>query len=224
MLRNAPLLLSGHFFILNLVGTEFVMKKLVIALLSACTPLVAFANPPIPGVDYQVLNTSKVTGGKVEVREFFSYNCALCFTQHTALKPILKRWGNKVNHVRTPQKGYVNQGFSQQIYYTLESIDDYEAAHEKLLKNSAALNGKPISIREVNQILKDSKISLHKFNGNFSSPQIAKKLKEGGLLLTKYGIGNEAVVVINGKYSVSANAKNFASVVNHLLQQETTAK
>lgn len=200
------------------------MKKIFIALIASCAPLAAIANTPATGADYKVLDTVKVPGNKVEIREFFSYNCGLCFTQHTNLKPILKRWGNQVNHVRTPQRGYVNQGFSQQIYFALETVSGYEVAHENLLKGSASLGGRSLSIREVSQILKDSHISYYKFNGNFTSPALTKKVNESNFLLSKYDTGNDPVVVINGKYSVRADAKNFASVVNKLIQQEIAAK
>lgn len=203
------------------------MKKIAIAMLGICASFSAFASTPastpIAGVDYLVLETAKTGGNKVELREFFSYNCAHCLTQHNALQPILGKWGGKINHVRTAQTGSVNQGFSSKLYYALESVNGFEVVHQNLLEKSSNLGGKPISIREVSAILQSNKISLNRFNGAFGSPQSNKKIIENKAQLQKYGLDSEPVVLINGKYVVKAGQKNFSTVVDYLIKRETSA-
>src|SRR5690606_25541844 len=106
---------------------------------------VASAGNPAEGVDYQTLAKARPTetGAKVEVLEFFWYNCPHCF----ALEPRGEEWAAKQGAQRVSRRIPIafNESFvaQQQLYVTLEAMGRVKDSHPKV-SHSIHVERKPL--------------------------------------------------------------------------------
>jgi thiol:disulfide interchange protein DsbA len=87
---------------------------------------------PVAGTDYAVLETIapiEAPAGKIEVVEFFWYNCMHC----NAFEPILSEWAKKlpkdVAFRRVPVAFNASFAPQQRLYYALEAMGLLEKVH-----------------------------------------------------------------------------------------------
>jgi thiol:disulfide interchange protein DsbA len=90
---------------------------------------------PVAGTDYAVLETIapvEAPAGKIEVVEFFWYNCMHC----NAFEPILSEWAKKlpkdVAFRRVPVAFNASFAPQQRLYYALEAMGLLEKVHPKV--------------------------------------------------------------------------------------------
>ena len=90
---------------------------------------------PVAGSDYAVLETAapvEAPAGKIEVVEFFWYNCPHC----NAFEPILSEWVKKlpkdVAFRRIPVAFNASFVPQQRLYYALEAMGLLEKVHPKV--------------------------------------------------------------------------------------------
>ena len=91
----------------------------------AAASAVATPTEPIEGAEYQRLQNAQPTdtGKKVEVLEFFWYNCPHCFAFEPSLTEWVKKRGDSIVFRRVPvgfRDSFVPQ---QKLYYTLEAMN-----------------------------------------------------------------------------------------------------
>ncbi len=93
------------------------------------------ANPQV-GSDYRVLEQAQPTdsGNKVEVIEFFWYDCPHCAAWDPSLTAWVKKQGDKINFKKVPvafRDTFVPQ---QKLYYTLEAMGKAEELTPKIFR------------------------------------------------------------------------------------------
>ena len=102
----------------------------------ALSAAVAAASPVVPeeGFDYRVLGSPQPTeaGGKVEVVEFFWYDCPHCNAMVPLIEPWAKRQRHRIVFKRIPVARNEGAILQQQLYYTLESLGKVEALHSRI--------------------------------------------------------------------------------------------
>jgi thiol:disulfide interchange protein DsbA len=99
------------------------------------TNALAQRKPPEAGQDYKALAQRapvEAPAGKIEVVEFFWYNCTHC----NAFEPSLSEWVRKlpkfVAFRRVPRRFADNEIAQQQLYYALEAMGLIEKLHTKV--------------------------------------------------------------------------------------------
>ena len=103
---------------------------------SVFTPMArAQAFKPTEGADYYVLEKPmgvEAPAGKIEVVEFFWYNCPHC----NAFEPLLEAWVKKlpkdVAFRRVPRRFADSDVPQQQLYYALEAMGLVDKLHAKI--------------------------------------------------------------------------------------------
>jgi len=170
----------------------------------ATTSVVATPTEPVEGVEYQRLQNAQPTdtGKKVEVLEFFWYNCPHCFAFEPSLTEWVKKRGDSIVFRRVPvgfRESFVPQ---QKLYYTLEAMnrmdvhkqvfDAIHGARQKLDKEEAILD-----------FIDKQGVDRKKFLDIYNSFAVQSKVNRVRQLQETYRIDGVPTVVIDGQYITS---------------------
>jgi len=189
---------------------DFSLTAASIALLPvAATTGVAHAQGGAPkaGTDYQVLGKRAPTdspAGKVEVVEFFSYNCPHC----AAFEPRLESWVKQLpadvvfKRIPVPFVGNDTEP-KQRLYYTLEAMGKLDELHLKVFQ---AIHQQRQSLTGdagiVGWIEKQPGIDAKKFNELFKSFTVVGKAKRAMQLTTDYKVEGVPALGVAGRFYV----------------------
>lgn len=170
-----------------------------IALSAAAAP-----NAPVEGVEYQRLPQAQPTdaGKKVEVLEFFWYNCPHCFAFEPYLADWAKRNADKIVLKRVPvgfRDSFVPQ---QKLYFTLEAmgrLDLHVAVFDAIHQRRMKLNREDEIMAFIGRLDIDQK----KFTETFNSFTVQSKVNRVRQLQDTYRIDGVPTVAIDGQYITS---------------------
>lgn len=170
----------------------------------AAASAVASPTEPVEGAEYHRLQNAQPTdtGKKVEVLEFFWYNCPHCFAFEPSLTEWVKKRGDSIVFRRVPvgfRESFVPQ---QKLYYTLEAMNRmdvhkqvFEAVHvsrQKLDKEDAIL-----------EFIDKHGVDRKKFLEIYGSFSVQSKVNRVRQLQETYRIDGVPTVVIDGQYITS---------------------
>jgi thiol:disulfide interchange protein DsbA len=99
------------------------------------TNALAQRKPPEAGQDYKALAQRapvEAPAGKIEVVEFFWYNCTHCNTFEPSLSEWIRKAPKFVAFRRVPRRFADNEIAQQQLYYALEAMGLVEKLHGKV--------------------------------------------------------------------------------------------
>ena len=170
----------------------------------ATTSVMATPTEPVEGAEYLRLQNAQPTdtGKKVEVLEFFWYNCPHCFAFEPSLTEWVKKRGDSIVFRRVPvgfRESFVPQ---QKLYYTLEAMnrmdvhkqvfDTIHSARQKLDKEDAILD-----------FIDKQGVDRKKFLDIYNSFGVQSKVNRVRQLQETYRIDGVPTVVIDGQYITS---------------------
>jgi thiol:disulfide interchange protein DsbA len=177
-------------------------------LLAAAALAFAFALPAAaqqqPGV--MEINPPLATDakGKIEVVEFFWYECPHCY----ALEPYLERWIKKlpadVEFRRVPATFNERWNISARVYYALEAMGLIDKLHRPLLD---AIHKDRLRITDEAQLtawLQGKGVDVAKFSATLKSFAVEGRLKRAQSLVQGSKIDGVPALLVNGQYLVSA--------------------
>lgn len=159
------------------------------------------------GKQYTVLTPAQPTeavGNKIEVIEFFSYECPHC----NSLEPTLNAWVKKSSadvHFRRVPVLFNRESWAAmaRAYYTFETLGKVEHVHADVFKG----------IHEQQLTLSDEKvitdwaekhgIDRKKFTEAYHSFSVQSKLARAKQMNISYAIQSVPTIVIDGKYVTS---------------------
>jgi thiol:disulfide interchange protein DsbA len=186
----------------------------------------AQANAPRAGTDFNALDRPApvdVPAGKIELLEFFWYNCPYCH----AFEPVLSEWVKKlpkdVVFKRVPVAFRADFVPQQRLFYALEALDLIDSLHARVF---AAIHVEKQNLSQGSAIIDwvakqgvDRDRFVEQFN-SFSSSTKATRAKQ---LQTAYQVeGVPALGVAGRYYTDGALAKSMGrvlQVVDHLMDQ-----
>lgn len=164
----------------------------------------AAPNAPVDGVDYQRLSQAQPTdtGSKVEVLEFFWYNCPHCNVFEPYLAEWAKKQGDRIVLKRVPvgfRDSFVPQ---QKLYYTLEAMNRldlhkqvFDAIHQKRQKLDRE--------EQIMAFIEQQDIDKKKFTDTFNSFSVQSKVNRVRQLQEAYRINGVPTVAVDGQYITS---------------------
>jgi thiol:disulfide interchange protein DsbA len=142
--------------------------------------------------------------GKVEVVEFFWYECPHCY----ALEPLLEEWVAKlpkdVEFRRVPAMFNQQWAFAGRVFYTLEAIGEFDRLHRRLYD---AIHKGGLKITNQKQLLdwlEREKVDIAKFNAAFKSFAVESRLRRAADLTAAAKIDGVPALMVNGRYLVTA--------------------
>jgi protein dithiol oxidoreductase (disulfide-forming) len=183
---------------------------------------------PKAGTDYLVLKTpiaSDVPAGKVEVIEFFSYNCPHC----AAFEPMLEAWAKNLppnvvfRHIPVPFVGNDTEA-KQRLYYTLEAMGKVDEYQPKIFQ---AIHQQRLNLTGDEAILawvgKQPDLDAKKFAELFKSFSIVGKAKRAAQLTNDYQVAGVPALAVAGRYYVDGDTagsmERALKVVDYLASQ-----
>lgn len=170
----------------------------------------AQARAPKAGTDYLVLGTPMpvdVPAGKVEVVEFFSYNCPHC----AAFEPQLEAWVKKLppnvvfRRIPVPFVGNDTEA-KQRLYYTLEAMGKVDEFQPKLFeaihKERQPLFGDAAILAWAE---KQPGLDAKKFAELYKSFSVAGKAKRAAQLTNDYRVAGVPALGVAGRWYVDGD-------------------
>ena len=184
----------------------------------------AQAKAPEAGVDYLVLDKRvlvEAPAGKIEVVEFFWYNCPHCH----AFEPTFDAWSKKVPKdvaVRRVPVAFRDESAPQQrLYYALEAMGLVDKLHAKVF---AAIHVEKKELNKGDAIadwVAKQGIDKTKFLEQYNSFSVATKASRATQLQNAYKIDGVPALGVAGRYwtdgSMAKSLERALQVVDHLV-------
>lgn len=159
---------------------------------------------PVEGQEYQRLPQAVPTdtGKKVEVMEFFWYNCPHCFQFEPHLADWVKKQGDRIVMKRVPvgfRDSFVPQ---QKLYYTLETmnrLDLHRAVFDAIHVGRQKLDRE----EQIMAFIEKQGVDMKKFVDTFNSFTVQSKVSRVRQLQETFRIDGVPTVAIDGQYITS---------------------
>ncbi|MFM7226430.1 MAG: thiol:disulfide interchange protein DsbA/DsbL [Betaproteobacteria bacterium] len=161
-------------------------------------------NAPVEGVEYQRLSQPQPTdtGKKVEVLEFFWYNCPHCHAFEPYLAEWAKKQGDRIVLKRIPVGFRESFAPQQKLYFALEAmnrLDLHKAVFDAIHQRRMKLNTEP----EIMAFMESQNIDQKKFSETFHSFSVQSKVARVRQLQEAFRIDGVPTVAIDGQYLTS---------------------
>ena len=158
------------------------------------------------GADYLALAKPAPTeapAGRIEVVEFFWYNCPHCF----AFEPMFDAWAKKVPKDVTVRRAPVafRADFEpqQRLYFVLESLGKVDELHKKVF-NAIHVEKQPLGTADqITAWAEKQGIPKAKFVELYNSFAVSTKARKSTKLQDAYAVDGVPALGINGRYYTS---------------------
>jgi thiol:disulfide interchange protein DsbA len=187
---------------------DFSLAATSLGLLSISNLSHAQARIPKAGTEYIVLDRrapSDVPAGKVEVIEFFSYNCPHC----NAFEPELEAWIKTLpsdvvfRHVPVPFVGSpVDVEAKQRLYYALETMGKVDEYQSKVFNAIHVQHQPMVGDAGILAWAEKSGLDKAKFAAAYSSFGVASKAKRASQLTEQYKVSGVPALGVAGRFYV----------------------
>lgn len=181
---------------------------------------------PEPGADYLVLDKKaavEAPAGKIEVVEFFWYNCPHCNAFEPTLEAWIKRTPKDV-HVRRVPVGFRDDFVPQQrLFYTLEAMDLVDKLHGKVF---AAIHAEKQQLTRGDAIadwVARQGVDKAKFTEQYNSFNVATKASRATQLQNAYRVEGVPAMGVAGRFytdgTLSKNMPRALQIVDFLVAE-----
>lgn len=206
------------------------MKKQLLVLLLILLGSVSFAVSAEEfkeGVDYELIVPAQPTntGDKIEVLEMFWYGCPHCYR----FEPYVERWLRKkpanVEFVRLPGIFRVSWEPHARAYYTAVFLDVFDKIHQPLFDAIHQQKRDLNSEEQLMEFFSEHGVDKIEFTKTYRSFAVEAKVQRAKALAARYNVSGVPVVMVNGKYRVSARTagsnSNMLKVIDYLVAKES---
>jgi thiol:disulfide interchange protein DsbA len=170
------------------------------------TTAAASPTAPVNAVDYRTLAQPLPTdsGKKVEVTEFFWYDCPHCNAFDPSLEAWVKKQGDRINFKRVPvifRDSFIPQ---QKLYYALEAMGKVDALHTKIFHAIHVERQQLDTDKQIADfIAKQKDIDAKQFAATYNSFGVATKVRRAKELQADYKVDGVPLLAIDGRYLTS---------------------
>lgn len=205
---------------------EFSIHLAGAGLALAATP--AFAQAPIEGTHFIKLSqplpaTMLPPAGKIDVTEFFWYECPHC----NAFEPLLEPWSKQlpadVAFRRVPVGFSARHQVAQKLFYALEETGTLESAHRKIFTAIHGQGQRLTSEADAVALATAAGADKAKFTESYKSFNVNTKAAKARQLSDAYKVDGVPMLGIHGRYFTSASLagshERALAVADFLLQR-----
>ena len=186
---------------------------------------------PQEGTDYLVLDKpaqTEAAAGKIEVVEFFWYNCPHCNRFEPQLEEWIKKAPKDVSIRRAPVAFRPDFEPQQRLYFVLESMGKVEELHKKVFYAIHVEKQNLSSADQVTAWAEKQGISKAKFLEAYNSFPVATKARKASLLQEAYKVDGVPALGVAGRYftsgSVAQTMERALMVADYLVGLTRKAK
>jgi thiol:disulfide interchange protein DsbA len=182
---------------------RFLAAATLAAAVLALAPAAAQQQAPFIELSPPLPTDSK---GKIEVVEFFWYECPHCY----ALEPLLETWVKKlpkdVEFRRIPATFNERWVISARVYYALEAMGLVDKLHRPLMDAIHKDRLRVTDERQLTEWLQSKGVDVAKFSATLKSFAVESRLKRAQSLVQGSRIDGVPALMVNGQYVVAAGA------------------
>ncbi|HFQ91452.1 MAG TPA: thiol:disulfide interchange protein DsbA/DsbL [Chromatiales bacterium] len=178
------------------------------------------------GNHYQLVDPPQPVppGGKVEVLEFFWYDCQTCFIIEPALRQWLDRNAGGIIFKRMPAITDERMIFLARAYYAAVALDVQDKVHGPLYVAINRHKRKLDSEQTLAIFFQEQGVRHQAFTNAFRSNFVAVKVRQARVLGQRYGIRGAPTVIVGGRYrldsSMVRSAEEFIEVLDYLVKNQ----
>lgn len=181
------------------------MKKLLKSLVVTVMLLVGSqALAAQQGRDYTLLNPVQPTDTKkVEVLEFFFYQCGHCYHLHPLLADWEKSLPSDVEIRYVPTMFYSSTEPLARTYFALEAMGKIKQLDDAIYQ---AIHVKQLELYDLNTIgafVAGNGVDRKTFAANYQSFAVNSKIERSKQMLRQYAIDGTPTLVVDGKYKIT---------------------
>jgi thiol:disulfide interchange protein DsbA len=177
----------------------------------------AGASPANPqnGTDYRTLEQIQPaeSGDKIEVIEFFWYNCSHCAVLEPVLSAWVKKQGDRIVFRQVPIAFRDSLIPQQKLYYALEAMGKTAEMNPKVFQAIHVENQRIDTDKTILAFIEKQGIDKQKFLDMYNSFGVQAKVRRAAQLQEAYKIDGVPVLAIGGRFLTSP-AMLGASMVN----------
>ena len=154
---------------------------------------------------YQVLRTpqSRMAGGNVEVIEFFSYTCPICFSYEPAVSDWLSRTYDRISFRRVPVGLRPDWVPAQKMYFALELMGKADVMHKKVF-NAIHIEKRSIKSDEaVIELIAFLGLNRKRFSEAYYSQDVQEKVHQALQMQKAYEVEQVPMVAVDGRFLTS---------------------
>ncbi len=174
------------------------------------------------GRHYDRLSPTQPTSSgpeQIEVAEIFWYGCPHCYT----FDPYLESWKEDldpdVSFVRVPAVWNALLQLHARAYYAAEVLGVTDEIHTPIFRE-IHVNGNPLNSEQALQgFFEEFGVSEEDFTGAFNSFAVHTRLQRADELSRRYRISSVPMVIVNGKYSASAQSAGDYPTLMELIDE-----
>ena len=156
------------------------------------------------GKGYTLLNPAQpVSSKKIEVLEFFFYECSHCFYLHKELAAWEKTMPADVELTFVPTIFRDSTEPLARTFYALESIGKIKQMDDAIYQ---AIHVKQANLYDLNTIgafVGSNGVDRSKFSAAYNSFTVNSKVVRAKQMIRSYGINGTPTLVVDGKYAIT---------------------
>jgi thiol:disulfide interchange protein DsbA len=142
--------------------------------------------------------------GKIEVVEFFWYECPHCYELEPALEQWIPKLAKDVQFKRVPATFNDRWVLSARVFYALESMGIEDKLHRPLMNAIHKDRMRITDERQLTEWLAKQGVDVAKFQAAMKSFAVEGRLKRAMQLVRDSRIDGVPALMINGRYLVAA--------------------
>lgn len=182
------------------------MKSAIRSLVVAAVLLfsgVAFAEAEL-GKDYKLLNPAQpASTKKIEVLEFFFYECPHCFHLHPLIASWEKTMPKDVELVFVPTIFRDSTEPLARTFYALESMGQIKQLDDAIYQALHVENAGLYDLNSISDFVAKRGVDRAKFSAAYNSFTIQSKVTRAKQMIRSYGISGTPTLVVDGKYVIT---------------------
>ena len=181
------------------------MRRLLLGLVAVLLCSAQTFASPLEGRDFTRVTPSQPTAkDKIEVIEFFSYQCPHCFQ----FSSPLDAWSKKLPRDVAFRRESVSIGHqawepAARTFYTLEALGKLEALDSAVFKAIHEQNARFFDLATITDWMAKHDVPAADFRGAYESFGVETKFRRGDTLSRTFRIPAIPTLIIDGKYLVA---------------------
>ena len=207
---------------------DFSTRLLGSAVALAASGYAAAQGGPVEGTHYVRLSQPapvSLTGPdkKIEVVEFFWYECSHCNAFEPALEPWVKKLPSDVAFRQVPVGFTARHQLTQKLFYALEDMGQLQAMHRRVFAAIHVQNRHMSTEADLISFAKDQGLDVAKFTDLLKSFQVSTKASRARQLVDAYKIDGVPAMGVQGRFytsgSLAGSNERALGITDYLIQR-----
>jgi protein dithiol oxidoreductase (disulfide-forming) len=187
---------------------------------------------PVEGTHYVKLNTpapvSLAADKKIEVVEFFWYECPACNAFEPALESWVKRLPADVQFRYIPVGFTARHQVTQRLFYTLEAMGQLVPLHRRIFAAIHVQNRRLGTESEMMNWVKEQGVDMARFNELYKSFQVNTAGNRARQLSDAYRIDGVPALGVHGRFwtsgALAGGGERARATTNFLIERVRSGK